>query len=148
MTAAGPVITYDRRFYSERKPHGMLATARVVDNKRQRAIAYLLDETSAASLALDLNHLEEFKAAMKNVVTMRDIVDNMLAIEAVQDMAELTKACDRNRELLYRLEIGPFMPTAHSPKVKDEEDGVTTDNVAAAQEDSPARENPGPTLWG
>lgn len=139
--AKSPGVPYAQRFYSERKPHGMLATARVIDNKRQKSTVYLLDETSAAGLALDLNHLEEFKATMKSAVTMRAVITNMLAIESAEDLDQLTKACDRNRELLYTLEVGPFKPTSHSSKVRDEKDAI-------AQEDATTSEDPEAALWG
>jgi hypothetical protein len=147
--AAKPAPTpHTLRYVSERKVHGIRALARVTDNKLKRAPVYLLDKVAATSLAHDLNSLEEFKAVMGSVVTMRDIVANMLAIEAVQDMPELTAACDRNRELLYRLEVGPFRRTSHSPKVRDEEDTATPENPATSKDPDWERESPEDTYCG
>jgi hypothetical protein len=145
-------VQHTQRFITERKQHGMMAAARVVDVKRQRGTAYLLTESAASSLAYELNSLEEFKAVMKNVVTMRDIVAMMLAIEAAPDLTELTKACDRNRELLYRLEVGPFKPTSHSQKATDEEDHAAPRNAPTGEEedieeDSTADEDEAEGKW-
>ena len=129
--------SYAIRFAAERKPHGMMAVARVVDNKRQRATVYLLDEDDAQRLAVDLNHLEEFKTIMKNALTMREIVDVMLAIEAADDLPALTKACDQNRELLFRLKVGPFKRTSHTKELTDEENAASQEEDALAARNAP-----------
>jgi len=101
---------YDARFFVEKKDVTFKATCRVIDSQRQRPNLYMADPAAASRVAVELNHLLEFKAVAKNVEALRDIVANMLAMEAVVDMDELTGVCDQNRRLLERLEIGPFKP--------------------------------------
>jgi hypothetical protein len=101
---------YNVRFFVERKDVTFKATCRVIDSQRQRPNLYMADPAAASRFAVDLNHLLEFKAVVRNVEALRDIVANMIAMESVADMDELTDVCDRNRRLLERLEIGPFKP--------------------------------------
>jgi len=67
---------------------------------------------------------------------MRDIIDNMIAMEEVEDMDSLTKICDRNRVLLERMEIGPFQPIARSEgyRTLDSEDAAYEKHALAPKD--------------
>lgn len=104
----------EQRYRVEYGEFPIAATAKIVDLTRQQPTIYLVSPGAAPKISLGMSHLEEFRAVVKTAVTMRDIVDNMIAMEAVEDMDSLTKICDRNRILLERMEIGPFKPSSRS----------------------------------
>jgi hypothetical protein len=111
---------YEPRFFTEKKDVTFKATCRVIDSQRQRPNLYMADPAAATRVAIDLNHFYEFIAALKTTEALRDIISNMVAMESVADMDELTKVCDRNRHLLRRIEAGPFAPTAKQLRERED----------------------------
>ena len=105
---------YEPRFFTEKIDVTFKATCRVIDSQRQRPNLYMADPAAAQRVAVDLNHLLEFRRVVKNTEALRDIIANMIAMESVADMDELTKVCDRNRWLMERIEIGPFKPASRA----------------------------------
>jgi hypothetical protein len=94
------------RYYSERSGRGFKAHAVIRDRKGKQRPLYADDVDRAHGLVRELNDLQQFRGILGNVVTAKNIISVMLAIEEAEDEQGLRDACDKNRELLLRLKVG------------------------------------------